>query len=350
MTFDKLGRLYAYDSQDKKLRAYDANGKFPRNIGAFGAGPGEFKSASPLKFVDDTVLAIRDASLGRVTFFYPNGKLRGSFTNAGLAKVGYQDFVIDRDGFATFSKSRNGPAFEQGASALDRVRYNQLVRVRANGAVVDAMEIPTALRSDDATTFMIASWGAGNNFVPQSSWAALPSGGFVAGDDDVMRFMIRPATGPVRIVDHAWTPVSLGREERANWLEFASYFAGRPQGVGGSGKPRNFQIPRTKPAYKDIFTDEDSRIWISIWAPAHKMVLPPRPASSKATSPRLSWRQPETFDVFSDKGEYLGRVVMPDGLTVTNARGNRLWTVTVGPSDEAIIRVYTMAGSSALKP
>jgi len=349
VTFDKRGRLYVYDSQDKKLRAYDASGKFMRTIGRSGAGPGEYEDVTTLKFTDDTVLVIRDAELSRVSFFYPNGKLRGSFNNPGLSKVGFKDFTVDREGLTTFSTRRSDPALAQGARALDRLRYNQLMRVRSNGTLVDSMNIPTALPYDDATMFMIASWGAGNNFVAQSSYAALNSGGFVAGDGDKLRFMIRPAKGSVRIVERAWTPAPLGREERANWLEFAAYMKTRPQGVGGSGKPRDFQIPSTKPAFKDIFTDEDSRIWVSVWAPAHKVELPPRPGSSTATNPRLVWRQSETYEVFSDKGEYLGRVVMPDGMWAGNSRGNRMWTIGTGPNDEEIIRVYTMSGSAALK-
>ena len=350
VTFDKQGRLYVYDSQDKILRAYDASGKFLHTIGRSGAGPGEFEDVNSLKFTDDTVLVVRDASLSRVSFFYPNGKLRGSLTRPGFSKSGYNDFTVDREGLITFSTRRTDPALEQGAHAFDRRRYNQLMRVRPNGAMVDSMKIPAALLYDDATTFIIASWGAGNNFIAQSSFAVLNSGGFVAGNGDAMRFVIRPPKGPIRIVERAWTPVPLGREERANWLEFAAHMATRPQGVGGTGKPRNFRISSTKPAYKDIFTDEDSRIWISVWAHAHKVALPPRPGSSKSTNPRLVWRQHETYDVFSDKGEYLGRVVMPDGMWAGNSRGNRMWTIGTGPDDEEVIRVYTMTGSAALKP
>lgn len=350
VTFDRTGRMYVYDEQDKILRAYDANARYVRTIGRFGEGPGEFKDATDVTFVDDTVLAIRDASVSRVSLFYPDGKLKLSVTNPGFAKVGFNDFTVDRDGLITYSTWRTDPALEKGARGMDRLRYNQLIRVRQNGNVVDSLKIPTKLPYDDATMFMIASWGAGNNFVAQSHWAVLKSGGFVFGDGNAMRFMIRPSRGPVRIVERNWKPVALGREERANWLEFASYMATLPQGVGGTGKPRDFRIPATKPAFKGIFTDEDSRIWISVYAPAHKVVLPPRPASNTSKSPRLVWRQPETYDVFSDKGEYLGRVEMPDGQTIGNARGNRLWTVTGGPNDELIIRVYTMSGSAALKP
>ncbi|MBC8087068.1 MAG: hypothetical protein H7Z40_07355 [Phycisphaerae bacterium] len=56
-------------------------------------------------------------------------------------------------------------------------------------------------------------------------------------------------------------------------------------------------------------TDSDSRIWVSVYAPAKKISLPPRPANR--TGPRLYWQQPATYEVLSAAGKYLGRVVLP---------------------------------------
>ena len=95
----------------------------------------------------------------------------------------------------------------------------------------------------------------------------------------------------------------IGVAERANWQEWAAYFT---QQNGGRS---SFTIPSVKPAYRNLLTDQDSRIWVSLYAPARKIELPPR--NDGRTSPRLYWQQPATYDVFSDQGEYLARVVLP---------------------------------------
>lgn len=346
-TFDKKGRLYAYDAQDKKLRAYDESGKYLRDIGAFGAGPSEFKSVSSLLIEDDSVVVVRDGSNGRVSSFFPNGKLRGSFSNPTLTRISWRHFRIDHDGFATY-KTRRDADVPKGAEGVERERYSQFIRLNAKGVPADSFKVPVSILDDDSKMFTIASWGGGNNFQARSYAAALRSGGFVAGDGNSMRLVLRPTQGAVRVVERSWKAVPLGREERDNWTEIADNIMKRPYvGVGGTGKPRDYQIPAVKPVFNDLFTDEDSRIWVAVYALAHKVELPPPPANS-ANNPRLTWRQPEVYEIFSDKGDYLGRVELPDKIAFLSARGNRMWARAKGPDDEDIIRVYTMTGSAAL--
>lgn len=54
------------------------------------------------------------------------------------------------------------------------------------------------------------------------------------------------------------------------------YFAERDNGRGA------YEIPTTKPFYRDLFTDHDNRIWVSLYAPAQKIDLPTRPPATNA--------------------------------------------------------------------
>src|SRR5512138_254352 len=47
------GSIYALDRQVPAVRHYDAQGKFIRNIGRKGAGPGEFRSVSGIAMTRD---------------------------------------------------------------------------------------------------------------------------------------------------------------------------------------------------------------------------------------------------------------------------------------------------------
>jgi hypothetical protein len=184
--------------------------------------------------------------------------------------------------------------------------------------------------------FLRTADGGNNNFIAISHYSSIRSGGFVFGNGDVLRFMIRPTVGPIRLVDRVWTPVPIGSEERANWQEYADNFTRMNNGR------TSYSIPSTKPAFRDLKTDHDSRVWVSLYAPARKITLPQR--NDGRTGPRLYWQQPATYDVFSDQGEYLARVVLPMRSQFLAARGNRLWVKVKGADDEDMIRLYTIAG------
>jgi hypothetical protein len=345
IVFDKAGRMYTYDEQDKKIRHYDASLKFVREIGRSGSGPGEYEAVRGMTIVNDSVLAFKDHENSRVSFFYPSGKLRNSVTHAAFSGAAQSDFSADNEGISSARTLRIDPTFYRTPS--DRMRLWQVKRIRANGTLIDTLPIPPILPYADGL-FNIPGWGGGYNF-PMSSVAVTKGGGFVFGDGTTYRFMIRSANGSVRIVERPWTPIALGRDERENWRAFGQYVSNRARPAGTDKSPREPIVPTTKPAYKEIFSDEDDRLWVSVTQPARKVVLPPAPPA-KDGRPPFVWRQNETYDVFSNQGIYYGRVALPDGIVMGRAKGNRIWVVTRGPSDEQVIRIYTMTGNAALKP
>ncbi|MEP6833917.1 MAG: hypothetical protein ABJB74_11005 [Gemmatimonas sp.] len=53
---------------------YDANGKFRRTLGRSGSGPGEYRTAYPIKFAARDSLYVFDLSVRRLTVLAPDGK------------------------------------------------------------------------------------------------------------------------------------------------------------------------------------------------------------------------------------------------------------------------------------
>lgn len=336
VTVDTRGRMYVYDSNDGQIRQYSPDGKFVRNIGRKGKGPGEYEWVFGMDIADDSLLTTLDLNSARVTYFAPDGKVRASFTDTRLTTGFTGIFVVDRRGLAYVGVPRRGARGEQMDERAGSSRPSILM-MRKDGTAVDSLEMPQRLTSVPRTRFyLMTADGGNNNFQVESHAATLRSGGFVFGNSDSYRFMIRPLVGPVRIVERASTAVAVGSEERASWRLWVDYFAERDNGRGA------YEIPATKPFYRDLFTDYDTRIWVSLYAPAQKIDLPPRPAGDKR--PLLLWQQRATYDVFNTQGEYLARVVLPTRSRMLASRGNRLWVLSKGADDEDIIRLYTISG------
>ena len=212
-----------------------------------------------------------------------------------------------------------------------------LLLTRPTGTVADSLLMPEHRTQSPRHVFYLnTADGGNNNFIAASHHASLRSGGYVFGHGDAMRIVVRPTTGPVRVIERAQQPVPLGAAERANWEEYAADFT---RMRGGSS---SYRIPPTKPIFRDLTTDYDSRIWVSLYAQARKIDLPPR--TDGRTGPRLYWQQPATYDLYSDQGVYLARVILPMRSRVLAARGNKLWVLIKGPDDEDMIRLYTMSG------
>lgn len=335
---DPTGRFYVYDSGDSQIRQYSAAGKFVRNVGRKGQGPGEYGWVWGMDIAEDSLLAIHDLNLARVSFFSPDGKFGSSWLEP-RATTGYErTFLVDKRGMIYLAVPRRAV---RGAAPLSEGEANvrpTLLLMRRNGAVADSMQLPPHLTRKPMEQFYLASAdGGNNNFLAISHHASLRSGGYVFGNGDALRLIIRPITGPVRVVERTWTKFEVGSDERANWKEYADNFTAR------NGGRSSYVIPSTKPAFRDLFTDHDSRIWVSMYAAARKIELPPRPEAIKG--PRLYWQQPATYEVFSDTGTYLGRVVLPMRSQVLAARGNRLWVQVKGADDEDMIRHYTISGA-----
>ena len=125
-------------------------------------------------------------------------------------------------------------------------------------------------------------------------------------------------------------------EERDQWVAYAGKMSELDP------KHPQYSIPKIKPAYKYLESDQDGRIWVSVYAPAQKRDLPPRTTPSPL--PRLYWQQNNVYDVFDSMGKYLGRVTFPWGSDFITARGDRVWTRSKGPDDEALLTAYAITG------
>jgi hypothetical protein len=267
---------------------------------------------------------VYDPSALRVSYFTPDGKylemtqLKRPLTlTTGQLRSDGDDNLLMR---ATFVMT------EKGGAPLAPAQQ-QVVRVAANGRLVDSMPLPQFPAIAEASI---------NPLVRRGSYFESPAGSIVFGKGDDYRFTIQPFVGPPRVVETAWKPVAVVDEERAQLVARAE------EGSRRESSHPSFSIPKVKPAYRELFADQDGRIWVDLYAPAERRNLPRD--TSKSALPPLDWRQSPTFDVFDPVGRYLGNVTLPYGSSLWAARGNRVYAKSTGPEGESRLIAYELTG------
>ncbi len=334
---DRRGRFYMYDRDDSQVRAYDANGKFLRDIGRGGLGPGEYRSVWELDIAGDTVLSVFDIH-GRLTLFEPGGTVRRIIENSRISTGGDHYYGSDIAGMHYVRMSVFGPGFPENSEVPNPGAdvQDQFLILNSQGLRVDSTMMPKFPQPTPKRFGISTSEGGASNFVSEGLAAPSPAGGIVYGYGGSYRFAIKPLRGPTIIVERPWTPIPVAGAERANWQEFVEFYARR-----GSG---TYTIPAAKPAYHDLFADSDGRVWVSVYTAAERRDIPPRPPGNPA--PVLLWHQRLTFDVFDKAGAYLGRIALKPNAQMLDAQGDRVFVLERGIDDVESVVCYRIGGAA----
>jgi hypothetical protein len=151
----------------------------------------------------------------------------------------------------------------------------------------------------------VMAMSTGVPFMPQTTLALHPEGGFVYGWTGQYR-VVRSATGQdsLRIFGRSWTPDAISDERRK--AEVESKIKQTAEAFGEENARSAFKledVPGTLPAYLNLRVDEASRVWVRRYGVADTL--------------RTS------YDVFDSTGAFLGPVTIPLKL---NEWGLQAWT------------------------
>lgn len=349
----KAGEIYVWDNKERALRLYDAQGKFVRQVGRTGSGPGEYDRVNGIAVRDDGKLAVWDAGNGRINLYSAAGDYEsmwslgaGFFTGRALASDTANNLYLR----ARVASDSTQPLGKTG-----------LIRLRPDGVTRDSLlppeigpETPT-LRASNAGG-MSVSYGI--PYLPTRQWTLSPHGYFVAGPGDpYVVYALPPNAKPTKI-ERAWTPVPVDPADKAEARERTLY------GMRMSFPQYQWDgpdIPDRKPAYRSIIVDLDGRIWLGVSQPSEKIpaeelaqAAPPPTASAGRTGnerpamPARTWREPAAYDVFAATGQYLGHVRLPPRTTLHKMRGNSIWAVTLDSLDLPAVTRYRIGGRLAV--
>ena len=163
--------------------------------------------------------------------------------------------------------------------------------------------------------------------------ALSPHGYLVAGLNRTYAFSILDPAGTIQVEPEGFRPVEVKPGERAEWRARVRH-AERRSGSSLS------EVPRWKPAYRDLWVDLDGRIWVHRYAEAVQRDDPiPElwPEYLEGTEPPITWEEPSLYDVFDAHGQQLRCVRVPSDSEVLASRGSFVWGISRGDLDEQYV-------------
>lgn len=342
------GQIYVWDQTEKSLRLYDAQGKFVRQIGRSGSGPGEYDRINGIAVRADGKLAVWDAGNGRMNLYAPNGDYEtawtlgsGFFTGRALSSDTANNLYIR----ATVRRDTTQPLGISG-----------FIRFRPDGIGRDSL-VPPAIGPEPRSLRASkegASVSYGIPYLPTRQWAMSPHGYFVAGPGDPYVVYALPPNGKALKIERAYEPVPVDPSDKSESRErtlfgmrmtFPEYQWDGPD------------IPDRKPAYRSLTVDLDGRIWVGVSQPSEKIPDAEMPAAApvptvsagkglqaRPAQPPRTWREATAYDVYAPTGQYLGHVQLPPRTTFHKMRGNDVWAVTLDSLDLPTVTRYRIGG------
>jgi hypothetical protein len=300
------GVIYVGDAKVPIIRAYDSVGRFLRNVGRRGKGPGEYLRVSGLALLPDGRLLSHDADLNRVNVYSAASIPLGTLEWESPAHTTALDMLrTDARGNA-YLKIMMGLPSPAGFPPMTFMRFD------ASGRARDT--IPPVEWPKPPGTWVI--------YDPSGSWTLNRRGEVVAGYSDRDAIEIRKAGGRVVRIERGEKPVSISAGER-RYRDSIMVETYKPEWMAKTGPLH--KVPPIKPAFQSLAVDEDDRLWVQ----RHVRSVE-NPNVADTANPRFSitgrWYEPvKAWDVFRSDGTYLGRVTLPGKAEILFSRGDDAW-------------------------
>lgn len=334
-----LGRVYAIAAtpdggvilRDDKgprgavIRQFDSTGKFVRDIGRQGEGPGEYGASSILgfAFLDDGTIVVRDG--GRVVLQYAaDGTFLRSFPLGHSGTSSWEVYAGPGGSILVRGGVPRGLRMEESLNFFPPV-----VRYQPDGTLLDSL----APRGSWLTKTPAAPTD------PRGAWLPLPDGRFLHVRTDKFGFAISSATGAPTFMAEVDAPAVPVLDDEHRELVAVSEWQ-RQHGFGGGSSGAG--VPRVKPPTKLwVIVDHTGRIWIQRSAVATK-VAPRVAAMSGQRTISTTWAEPLVFAAFEPDGTYLGEVRFPVDARIA-INGDIAWAVIEDNDGAPVLVKYRVA-------
>jgi hypothetical protein len=312
--FDAEGNLYVFDgdggssrfggmrlmgpSGNLRVLVFDAAGRFVREFGSSGGGPGEFNQPMGFAVLRDGTVVVSDVGHRAYQLFDASGEFQ-RMVRAGddpdAVAIPAHDIRPDPRGGAVFAGGSTGSIVRGAGAAADPPTSRPLLRVALDGETARADTVaegwlPQRTDLDDLATDpvpadlrdMLRGMALPTVFEPEFLFGVLPDGGIVHSDSSAYALKVTPPGAPdiARIIRRPFEPepvteaVREAREERV---------AAARRALGGSGGSRRLMLvgaaegnnPRPEatfeledryyhevPVVRGMATTWEGRIWV----------------------------------------------------------------------------------------
>lgn len=331
--FDGQDHLYVLDSGNFRVLVFDRSGKFLRQIGKQGNGPGELTFPLGLAIAPDGKLVIADMGRGGFAIFNPDGSyVKNLASPEGMRVSGGSNFFVDATGSViarsmpsiTRGPGDSGPP--QGPMFSPIVRHPMSEDAKPTTLFQIEMPAPKVQESGNAGgRVMRMVMFAPPTFAPNATFAALPNGGVaVSVDPEYAVKIVDPAGKVQRVVQREGKPRRVTRRDQDAARENLRKQLSSPSGQGGmrvtnndgrmsfafgggggnmskeqiEEQVKNMTFAEVMPMVQAVRTDPMGRIWVQ--------------------------RTPEqvggtgTIDLLAGDGRYLGSILgqkLPDAVS-----------------------------------
>ena len=249
------GQIFVLEFRTQEIRAFDATGKFIRNIARRGAGPGEIANANGLIHAPDGTIWVNDPGNSRFSVFKPDGSFLRQYVvpinSYGFIWAGVIDPKNRINDPVFISAGRSGPS-------LQAVR-----RVSPEDAMTDTVQFPCgndakgmvwSAKSKDRGRYMTVPFSA----IPVR---LLDSRGFVWCSTGDRYRIVKTQLGRVdtlTLIERTVPPVPVPVAERN------AQIARTDSAVKGyeTADVDYSQMPKIKPAIVDLAVDDAHRLWV----------------------------------------------------------------------------------------
>ena len=320
------GSIFVTGGLSEPIRKYHRTGRYRGSIGRVGSGPGEYRLLEGMAVVADTLLVVFDWGNGRLVVFDTSGAYRRTFrAPSGTFSSPFQAFAAFGDGTVGVRVRTIGGWNGEGGTPSVFVRY------RPDGTLVDSIRVPAEAVAGIATGSPLVGWRWA--FPATTVFALLPSGGVAVAQTTKYSIEVTPPAGRPFTIERETVRMPIEGGEREEWEAMARMAASGP-------RPQTVSIPRHKPIIRGLFADLDGRLWVDLYTRADHFepTAPARPGRS----PGLTWWEHNAYDVFDQRGAYLGRVDLPAWTRLVTVVGTRVWLAEQTEDGDRVLVRYEM--------
>jgi hypothetical protein len=300
---DDAGTVYAVDVKDRKIKVFDKTGKFLRQIGKPGQGPGELGMPANIQFTRDNNLLITDALNQKLSLFELSGEHIKDVSTAG--RLGFVSLSMDARGNFLGQEMGIVPGnskmfyeikkFDQSLKplfTLDKIEFP--VPLPGSGTKINVMEMIYVYQFDSA----------GNIYFGRSAAYEIK--------------VFSPEGIHLRTIEKEFTPEKVTQEDIDEMLE---RIASVP--TGGNVKDL-LSFPEKFPPFQNIFFDDQGRLYVRTFT------------RGKAKG---EW----TLDIFDTEGKFVAQLVTKSDLRLI--KGGKAYGIEETDEGFRVIKRYAFSAN-----
>lgn len=321
------GEVVVADELGPSLRLFGSDGRYLRDLGRAGQGPGEYLQLAGVRFTREGHVAVWDPGNERITIFAEDGSVVRVIRVNSTLRGGADPFQVDTAGnfYVRAVRSQNGGVISQ---------YTW-IRLGPEGSVLDSLPIPRAAPNGRPLTVLTRN-GPLEPFTVETVAALGPHGDQVVGRTDDYTLWWPHGNGRVMRIERTSRVVPMGREERQQWRAVLDWM----QSMSGTDAQPFMPIPSKKPVFRGLWVDEEGRVWVHRYVEAVHVPMSEEERETRRATPPLEWVEPPVWDVVDDRGVFQGSLQLPMGAFPVAARGRKVWVIARGPMDESYFVRY----------